>query len=265
VKWRYFANYWCLIIQRMKPRTTLGAVVRFFQSCAKSRLAWLFAALHAAWFLLAIANMSPPSPALADFLDSGGSSTAAMFAGRPFHFHYEAALLQLLVLADLPSMLVQALVGLMLLPLLTNIHIGHYVGSYFGAGFLLLIATFQWLVIGRSVQTWLITRGWGAMLLRATHSLFRGRRHLHSLGHYRVRSASQQEKPEAGLSPSSNIIPNQIAKIRALTFVNRRLHSSTAKAHGGRVFEWPKSPRDTQPGQEWPTAGLREQSSSGSG
>jgi hypothetical protein len=79
--------------------------------------------------------MLPPSPGLADFLDRGGSSTAAMFAGRPFHFHSEAALLRLLVLADLPSMLVQALVGLMLLPLLTNIHIGHYVGSYLGAVF----------------------------------------------------------------------------------------------------------------------------------
>lgn len=160
------ATYWCLIIQQMKPRTTLGAAVRLLRSCANSRLAWLFAALHAAWFFLSLANMSPPSPALADFLDSGGSSTAAMFAGRPFHYHYEAALLQLLVLADLPSMLVQALVGLMLLPLLINIHIGHYVGSYFGAGFLLLIATFQWLVIGRSVETWSLSRGWGAMLLR---------------------------------------------------------------------------------------------------
>src|SRR5215471_14145613 len=139
----------------MKPRTALHIVVGFLRSCANSRLAWLFACLHAAWFFLAIANMSPPSPALANFLDSGGSSTAALFAGRPFHFHYEAALLQLLVLADLPSMLVETLLGLMLLPLLVNIPIGHYVGSYFGASFLFLIATFQWLVIGRSVQIWL--------------------------------------------------------------------------------------------------------------
>ena len=151
----------------MKPRTVEGTVVGFFRSCANSHLAWLFASLHAAWFLLAIANMSPPSPALADFLDNGGSLTAAVFAGRPFHYHYESALLQLLVLADLPSMLVQALVGLMLLPLLMNIHIGHYMGSYFGAGFLLLIATFQWLAIGRSAQIWLSSKEWGAMLLRA--------------------------------------------------------------------------------------------------
>jgi hypothetical protein len=156
----------------MNPRTARRTVVGFLRSCANSRLAWLFACLHAAWFFLAIANMSPPSPALADFLDKGGSSTATIFAGRPFHYHYESALLQLLVLADLPSMLVETLLGLMLLPLLVNFPIGNYVGSYFGASFLFLIATFQWLVIGRSVQIWLSSKGWGAMLLRAVTRYF---------------------------------------------------------------------------------------------
>ncbi|HWZ79009.1 MAG TPA: hypothetical protein VNX87_20870 [Candidatus Sulfotelmatobacter sp.] len=69
--------------------------------------------------------MSPPSPSFADSLDSGGSSTAVLLAGRPFHYHYESAFLQLLVLADLPSMLVEALLALLSLPLLMNIHVGH--------------------------------------------------------------------------------------------------------------------------------------------
>jgi len=105
--------------------------------------------------------MSPPSPSFADSLDSGGSSTAVLLAGRPFHYHYESAFLQLLVLADLPSMLVEALLALLSLPLLMNIHVGHYVGSYFGAGLLLLIATFQWLAVGKLIETWLSSRSAG--------------------------------------------------------------------------------------------------------
>ena len=154
----------------MKPRLALRTISEFFRSCANSRLAWLFAwlfaCLHAAWFFLAIANMSPPSPAFADFLDRGGSSTSALLAGRPFHYHNESVLLQILVLADLPSMFVGILLALSSLPLLVNIQVGHYAGSYFGAGLLLLIATFQWFVVGKSVKTWLSSKSWGAVLLR---------------------------------------------------------------------------------------------------
>jgi hypothetical protein len=150
----------------MTARTALQAVVEFFRSSVRSRLAWLFACLHAAWFFLAIANMSPPSPAFADFLDTGGLSTATIFAGRPFHFHYESVLLQILVWADLPSMLVEALLGLVSLPLLMNIRLGHYLVSYLGAGFLLFIATCQWLAVGKSVQEWLSSKSSGDWLLR---------------------------------------------------------------------------------------------------
>lgn len=150
----------------MKLRLALRTIFEFFRSCTNSRLAWLFACLHAGWFFLAIANMSPPSPALADFLERGGSSTAALLAGRPFHYHYESVLLQILVWVDLPSMFVGSLLALVSLPLLLNIHVGHYAGSYFGAGLLLLIATFQWLAVGKSVQTLLSSKSWGAVLLR---------------------------------------------------------------------------------------------------
>lgn len=156
----------------MKARTWLRVVFGFFSSCATSRLAWLFACLHAAWFFLAIANMSPPARALGDFLDNGGSSTAALLAGRPFHFHYESVSLQLMVLADMPSMLAGALLTLLSLPLLANIHVGHYAGSYFGAGLLLLLATFQWLAVGKTVQTRLSSKSWGAVFLRTLDRCF---------------------------------------------------------------------------------------------
>jgi hypothetical protein len=156
----------------MKPRLVLRSLLEFFRSCANSRLAWLLACVHAAWFFLAIANMSPPSPSFADFLDQGGSSTAALLAGRPFHYHYESALLQTLVWADLPSVFAGTLLTLLSFPLLVNTHVGHYAGSYFGAGFLFLIATFQWFAVGKSVQTWLSSKSWGAMLLRAVTRYF---------------------------------------------------------------------------------------------
>jgi hypothetical protein len=68
-------------------------------------VAWVLVCLHASWFLIAIANMSPPAPGLGEFLDGGGWSSATLFAGRPFHFHYESMVMKLLVLVDFPSML----------------------------------------------------------------------------------------------------------------------------------------------------------------
>jgi len=148
------------------------AVVAFSRSCVRSRLAWLFVCLHAAWFLLAVANMSPPSPAFADFLDQGGMSTATIFAGRPLHFHYESVFLKLLVLADMPSALVQSLFGLASWPLLVNIQLSRYSASYIAAGFLFLIATCQWLAAGYTVQTWLSSKSWGESVLRTIGRYF---------------------------------------------------------------------------------------------
>jgi hypothetical protein len=125
---------------------------------ARSRMAWFFANLHAAWFLLAVANMSPPSPALGKFLESVQGSTTTLFAGRPFHFHHESIVLQILILADLPSALVQVLLTLLALPLLKMVHLSLYTASYVDAGCLLLIATCQWLMIGYAVETWMISR-----------------------------------------------------------------------------------------------------------
>ena len=48
----------------MRPLTERSA------SVARSRLAWLLACIHALWFFLAVANMSPPSPELGEFLEN---------------------------------------------------------------------------------------------------------------------------------------------------------------------------------------------------
>ena len=156
----------------MKPLAAIYGFVALSRSCVRSRLAWLLVCLHAAWFLLAIANMSPPSTGFADFLDQGGLSTATIFAGRPFHFHYESIALKLLILADMPSAIVQALLGLVSWPLLMNIHLGRYLASYIAAGFLFLIATCQWLVVGHAVQNWLSSKSWGASVMTTTSRYF---------------------------------------------------------------------------------------------
>jgi hypothetical protein len=193
----------------MKLRTRLHTFVGFFRSCAANRLAWLFACLHAAWFFLAIANMSPPSPALADFFDKGGASTAALLAGRPFHFHYESALLQLLVLADFPSMLVEVLPCSVVVAFAND----------YPSRSLCRIVFWGWTlasdrhvsVVGiREVSPELaIFKIVGSGVPSENRSLFRGSYRLYFGGHRRVRSDSEQPKPTTGLSPPGNIIPRE--------------------------------------------------------
>ncbi len=142
--------------------TAIRAFVRYVQTSARSRLAWLLACLHAAWFLLSIADMSPPSPGFAAFLENGGGSSATIFAGRPFHFAYESIALKLLFLFDLPSELAIAAVGLLSIPIAWPLekmfHPTLYARSYFGASLVFLVATVQWLAVGNSLETWLASK-----------------------------------------------------------------------------------------------------------
>jgi hypothetical protein len=156
----------------MQLGTVIHSIAGLIRSCTRSRLGWLLACVHAAWFFLAIANMSPPSHALADFLDKGGWSSSTIFAGRPFHFHYESTLLKSLILVDWPSMLVEFVLGLLAWPLLTTIHPSRFAASYFDAALLLLIATCQWLVVGNEGQTRLVSKPWGAALARTLNRYF---------------------------------------------------------------------------------------------
>ncbi len=114
--------------------------------------------MHVAWFLLAIANMSPPSPGFANYLDHGGWSSATLLAGRPFHFVYESLPLKLLFLADLPSMLVEILPALVLSPVLRILHVGFYSSSYIDAALWLTLGSCQWLVVGVLVEVLSVLR-----------------------------------------------------------------------------------------------------------
>lgn len=139
---------------------------------SRSRLALLLSILHASCFLLAIANMSPPSHEVANFIEQSSGSTVAILAGRPFHFAYASLFLQLLTLLDLPSMLASIPVGLLLSPLLKLFHVGLYEGSYIGAGIQIAMGSLQWLFVGRLAEVWLDSRPWGVRILRRINRHF---------------------------------------------------------------------------------------------
>ena len=136
---------------RELPMRRLLQSIRSVRDAVRSPVAWLFVCLHASWFLMAIANMSPPSKDLGSFFDSGGWSSATLLAGRPFHFHYESVFLKALLLADLPSLLAVAFglapVRAFFLPAL-----GHFDASYVAAGEWLWAGSLQWLVIGAVLE-----------------------------------------------------------------------------------------------------------------
>ena len=134
---------------------------RLCRNSARSRFGWLLVCLHAAWFFVAIANMSPPAPGFGAFLDGGGRSSATLLAGRPFHWHYESLLLKSLFLADLPSILAMVPVNLVVLLPLTPLHLGFYVISYLTAAIWLLGASVQWLVVGSWLEQRIESTTWG--------------------------------------------------------------------------------------------------------
>jgi len=149
-----------------KPLSRFGA---FLRNAGRSHLGWLLACLHAAWFLLSIANMSPPSPGFGRFLDHVGGSSATLLAGRPFHFAYESLFLKLLILADMPSTLAMVPMSLVLFVCLKPLHLGFYFASYLTAALVLVGATCQLLVVGSYVERWLALRVWGSWLRLHIH------------------------------------------------------------------------------------------------
>lgn len=122
------------------------------RDAASSRIAWLAACLHAVWFVLAVAGMSPPSPELAAFFDQGGGSSATLFAGRPFHFHYESIGLKVLMILDIPAVFSLIPLGIVLSPLSWIHRPNAYEASYLEALLALFAATVQWLIVGRKCE-----------------------------------------------------------------------------------------------------------------
>jgi hypothetical protein len=96
--------------------------------------------------------MGPASRTAAAFLNSLQGADWTFFAGRPFHFTYQSWTLKSLLLADMPSLFVQVFGGLLLWPVRCMVHVDIYEGSYVSAGFLFVIGTVQWLLVGRFFQ-----------------------------------------------------------------------------------------------------------------
>ena len=139
-------------------QTWLSRFAAYLRDSTRSRLGWLLVCFHAAWFFLAIANMSPPAPGLGALFDQGGGSSATLLAGRPFHFEYESLFLKLLILVDIPAMLGMVPLSFVLLLFSTRVHLGFYQGSYLSAAILFLGASCQWLLVGRQLEKWLLRK-----------------------------------------------------------------------------------------------------------
>ncbi|HME36847.1 MAG TPA: hypothetical protein VKF84_16560 [Candidatus Sulfotelmatobacter sp.] len=122
------------------------------RACAVSRLGWFLAIIHALCFYLGVRSMGPPSRAAAAFLDTFQGADWTFFAGRPFHYAYQSWVLKSVVWADMPAMLVEYVLGLLLLPFRAFVHVGTYEGSYISAAVLFVLATGQWLIIGCLLQ-----------------------------------------------------------------------------------------------------------------
>jgi hypothetical protein len=104
------------------------------------------------WLGLGVRSMGPPSRAAANFLDNAQGADWTLFAGRPFHFTYQSWVLRSVLLADLPAMLVASLADLLVWPVSLVTHVGRYEGSYIAAGLLFVVATWQWLMVGRALE-----------------------------------------------------------------------------------------------------------------
>ena len=100
-----------------------------------------------------------------NFWDQGGWSSTSVLAGRPFHFNYESNLLKCLFLVDLPSMVAAIALDFAVGALLKVIRVGSFVGSYFGAGVMLLSGTFEWLALGKLFAGWMEQKQRGRWVL----------------------------------------------------------------------------------------------------
>ena len=128
-----------------------------FWGCVRSRFGWILAVIHAMWLGLGVRSMGPPSRAAANFLDNAQGADWTLFAGRPFHFTYQSWVLKSVLLADLPAMLVASLTDLFVWPVSFVTHVGRFEGSYIAAGLFFVVATGQWLMVGRALERRFLT------------------------------------------------------------------------------------------------------------
>jgi hypothetical protein len=124
---------------------------RLWHSVVTSDIAWFVVTLHATVLILCTVNLAPSDREFAESLDrlyaAGGSSSASVYAGRPFHFTYESVPLKVLTLLDLPALILaggveRGLEGLRMLPS------GLYYLSYVSFSLDAVIGSAQWLLLG---------------------------------------------------------------------------------------------------------------------
>jgi hypothetical protein len=148
-------------------------VGELFGKVVRSRLGWILVSLHAAWFFLATADMTTPSPSVEAFVNSFGGSTTILFAGRPYHWGYQSLALKLLMVLDFPSHLAVALVftpvAFFLPP---GFHPSIHEGSYLMAALVFLGASCQWLLLGNSLHRWLVSGRRRRWVLEQLHRRF---------------------------------------------------------------------------------------------
>ena len=184
----------------------LRQIAVFVRVSLRSRLAWILVCFHAAWFFLAIANMAPPSHAFAKWLESGGSDMT-VYAGRPFHFTYESFAMKLLVFADLPSMIAEIPIGFLATPLMRFTRMDLYSGSYVGAAVDFLLASAQWLALGKFFELRLSSSNWGKAFLYRVQRSFVSPCGFRSSPHGNCHAYGQCSQPEACFSAFLNLVP----------------------------------------------------------
>ena len=136
----------------------------------RSSVGRLLVVLHAALMVIALANKGPADPTGANELQQisqfGFSMDYSYFAGRQIHLNYESPLMQVLILADLPSDFGCIAVALPVSWLSDTIWASKdtrassatpwrtslFVLSYRTAAWLLLAASVQWLIVGSWLQ-----------------------------------------------------------------------------------------------------------------
>lgn len=119
---------------------------------SRSWLGWFLVILHGVCFVGAIRAKRPPSPEFARWLGGLQGSSSTIFAGRPFHFHYESTLTKVVVISDMPLTIAALPLSVVVALTLWPMHLGLYYSSYVEAGITLLAATLQWLTVGRLIQ-----------------------------------------------------------------------------------------------------------------
>ena len=138
-------------------RSMLKAILRFAKNVLTSRLGLILCLVHFLFFAYAILEKQPAprgeDMSWAEFQQLGSSSS--LFAGRNLHWHYESALLQVLLVLDLPAMFAVSIFSEVFLPQ-SFAQLSVWTVSWIGAGLMVFFSSLQWLLVGYCIERWLV-------------------------------------------------------------------------------------------------------------